>query len=66
MVEWIKTIVPGDYPCQDLTAHEICTRAQGGDEWARRTVEREGYYLGVGIANIVTLFVPDAIVLAEV
>lgn len=63
MVEWIKTIVPADYPSQDLTAREICTRAQGGDGWARRAVEREAYYLGVGIANIVTLFVPEAIVL---
>jgi glucokinase len=63
MVEWIKTIVPADYPSQDLTAREICTRAQDGDEWARRVVEREAYYLGVGIANIVTLFVPEAIVL---
>jgi len=63
MVEWIKTIVPADYPIQDLTAREICTRAQGGDEWARRTVEREAYYLGVGLANIVTMFVPEAIVL---
>jgi len=63
MVEWIKTIVPADYPSQDLTAREICTRARGGDEWARRAVEREAYYLGVGLANIVTLFVPEIILL---
>jgi len=63
VVEWIKTIVPAAYPSQDQTAREICTRAQGGDEWAQRAVEREAYYLGVGIANIVTLFVPEAIVL---
>ncbi|MGA2983302.1 MAG: ROK family protein [Terriglobia bacterium] len=63
MVDWIKTIVPPDYPSHDLTAREICTRAQGGDEWARQAVEREAYYLGVGLANLVTLFVPEAIVL---
>jgi glucokinase len=63
MVDWIKTIVPPDYPSHGLTAREICTRAQGGDEWARQAVEREAYYLGVGLANLVTLFVPEAIVL---
>ena len=63
MVEWIKTIVPADYPSQDLTAREICARAGRGDEWARRAVEREAYYLGVGLANLVTLFVPETIVL---
>jgi glucokinase len=63
MVEWIKTIVPAGYPSEDLTAREICARAQRGDEWARRAVEHEAYYLGVGLANIVTLFVPEAIVL---
>jgi len=64
MVDWIKTIVPADYPSQALTAQEICARAQRGDEYARQAVEREAYYLGVGLANLVTLFLPEAIVLA--
>jgi glucokinase len=63
MVEWFKTIVPADYPSYNLTAREICARSRSGDEWARRAVEREGYYLGVGLANLVTLFVPEAILL---
>lgn len=63
MVEWIKTNAPTSYTSQDLTAREICARAQQGDEWARRAVEREAYYLGVGLANLVTLFAPDALVL---
>jgi glucokinase len=63
MVEWIRTILPADYPSQDLTAREICTRSRGGDELARRAVEREAYYLGVGLANLVTLFTPEAILL---
>jgi glucokinase len=63
MVEWIKASVPASYESQDLTAQEICARAPLGDEWARRAVEREAYYLGVGLANLVTLFVPEAIVL---
>jgi glucokinase len=28
-----------------------------------RTVEREAYYLGLGLANLINLFVPDVIVL---
>jgi len=63
MVEWIKTNAPTSYASQDLTARDICTRAQQGDEWARRAAEREAYYLGVGLANLVTLFAPDALVL---
>ena len=30
---------------------------------AQRAVEREAYYLGLGLANLVTMFTPDAIVL---
>ena len=63
MVEWIQTNAPANYQTPDLTAKEICARAQQGDEWARRAVEREGYYLGVGLANLVSLFTPDAMVL---
>ncbi|MGH9642159.1 MAG: ROK family protein, partial [Terriglobales bacterium] len=47
----------------NLTAREICARAEHSDERARRAVEREGYYLGLGLANLFTLFAPDAIVL---
>jgi len=63
MVEWIQASAPANYQSPDLTAKLICARAQEEDEWARRAVEREAYYLGVGLANIVTLFCPDAIVL---
>lgn len=37
--------------------------AQEGDELARRAAEREAYYLGLGIANLINLFTPDIIVL---
>jgi glucokinase len=63
MVEWIQSNAPASYQTPNLTAKEICARAQQGDEWARRAVEREGYYLGVGLANLVSLFTPDAMVL---
>lgn len=45
------------------TAEQICQLARGGDELARRAVEREAYYLGLGLANLINLFAPDMIVL---
>jgi glucokinase len=47
----------------DLTGAQICELAQRGDGLAIKAVEREGWYLGVGIANLVSLYAPDAIVL---
>ncbi|MDR3719136.1 MAG: ROK family protein [Bryobacteraceae bacterium] len=47
----------------ELTGAQICELAQSGDRLAREAVEREGWYLGVGIANLVSLYAPDAIVL---
>jgi glucokinase len=63
MVDWVKANASGSYDGQELSAKLLCARATQGDEWARRAVEREGYYLGVGLANVVSVFMPDAIVL---
>jgi len=46
-----------------LTAAQICQQAREGDAMAQRAVEREGYYLGLGLANLVTLFTPGVIAL---
>ena len=46
-----------------LTAAQICERARQSDVLATRAVEREAHYLGLGMANLVTLFVPDVICL---
>ncbi len=64
MVSWVESSAPADYPHRvGLTAKRICELAREGDEWAQRTVEREVHYLGLGLANLVSMFVPDAIVL---
>jgi glucokinase len=64
MVAWLESEAPPDYPHRnDLTAKRICELAIEGDGLAKRAVDREAYYLGLGIANLVTLFAPDAIVL---
>lgn len=46
-----------------VSAREICQRAAAGEPLAREAVERESGYLGLGLANLVTIFIPDVIVL---
>lgn len=46
-----------------MTAAEICMGAAAGQELALQAVRREGYYLGLGLANLVTLFAPQVIAL---
>jgi glucokinase len=47
-----------------LTAKAICELARSGDAAALRAVEQEGRYLGLGITNLISLFVPELIVLS--
>lgn len=64
MEERMRTRMPAGRPAQSpLTAKMICELARAGDAAARREVEREGRYLGIGVANLVTLFAPEVIVL---
>jgi glucokinase len=65
MAAWFKSQAPADDPHREtVSARDICRLAQQGDELARRAVEREAYYLGLGLANLINLFTPDAIVLS--
>ena len=64
MEGWMAEQVPADYPhLSDLTAKKICELSKTGDRWAKQAVERTARYLGLGLANLVTLYVPDTIVL---
>ena len=64
MVAWLESEAPADYALRDkLSAKRICELAIEGDELAKRAVDREAYFLGLGIANLITLFAPDSIVL---
>ncbi len=45
------------------TAKEIFQLAEQGNGLAREAVAREAHYLGLGLANLINLFVPDRIVL---
>ena len=60
MSAWMCENSPNSGP---LSAAAICELALREDELALRAVKREGYYLGLGLANLVTLFAPDVIAL---
>jgi glucokinase len=65
MVAWLESQAPADYPHRTgITGKRICELAQQGDALARKAVEHEAYYLGLGLANLINLFTPDAIVLS--
>jgi glucokinase len=65
MVAWVNANAPDNYAHREsLTAKRICQLAQEDDAVARRAVEREAYYLGLGLANLINLFTPDMIVLS--
>jgi glucokinase len=65
MVAWLEANAPAEYPHRKhLTAKRICQLAQEDDTLARQAVEREAYYMGLGLANLVNLFAPDGIVLS--
>jgi len=56
--------LPREFPDRDsLTAKDICQMARDENAIALREIAREGRYLGLGIANLATLFAPEAIVL---
>ena len=62
--ERLLRLAPPDYPHRDnLTAKTVCELARAGEVIASAEVVREGRYLGIGIANLVTLYAPEKIVL---
>jgi glucokinase len=63
MAEWMAANAPKAIEGEPLTGKRVCELARAGDPLAQRAVEREGHYLGLGIANLITLFTPEVIVL---
>jgi glucokinase len=47
-----------------ITAQQIYALADSGDPLAERAVERETFFLGIGLANLVNLFTPEEIILS--
>src|SRR5260370_9375199 len=56
IVAWMEKNVPKSYPLENLTAREVCFRAQAGGQWATRAVEHIGFYLGLGLAKLGNIF----------
>jgi glucokinase len=63
MAAWYKSKAGPQADANGLGAKEIFERARGGEALAREAVERETYYLALGLANLIGLFVPEVIVL---
>ncbi|HEY9076756.1 MAG TPA: ROK family protein [Anaerolineaceae bacterium] len=49
--------------CTAIDARQICERARKGEPLALQAIEREGKFLGIGIANLITIFAPEIIAL---
>jgi glucokinase len=60
MSSWMHQQAP-DLPLR--SAAEICDLASHGDQLALRAVKRTGFYLGLGLANLITLFTPETVAL---
>jgi glucokinase len=60
MVSWMCDRQPDK---QFANASDVCEDARRGDPLALRCMQREGYYIGLGLANLITVFVPHKIAL---
>jgi glucokinase len=49
--------------CGTATAEEAVVRARAGDMRAKEGLAQVGRYLGIGIANMITVFTPDKVVI---
>jgi glucokinase len=52
-----------DDDMEKVTAEVVDKAARQGDSLARTLIERTGYYLGIGLANLINLFNPELIVI---
>jgi glucokinase len=50
------------YAASKITAHEVAAAARDGDEMALDIFHRAGRLLGLGVANIVSLFDPEVVI----
>jgi glucokinase len=57
---WMQTQNP---VAMQMSAADICSLAEQGDELALRAMDREAHYLGIGLANLISIFTPETIVL---
>jgi glucokinase len=63
LAEWFEATYPGALAPGPVDTRQICDAAEAGDPRAQAAVDRLGHTIGLGLANLVTLFVPDVIAL---
>lgn len=51
-----------DWPFWSVTPADIARAAQEGDEVAVETMAETGYYVGIGVANVINMLNPDIVV----
>jgi len=63
--EGVKTYILGyaEGDVEKVTPQVIHSAAQQGDSLARKLISRTGYYVGVGLANLINIFNPELIVI---
>ena len=63
MARWLRDNARDGLHALEGDARSICAAAERGDPLAQAAVAHTGYYLGLGLANLITLFVPDVLAL---
>lgn len=64
LVQWMRDHdLEGRHAYEPLGARHICAAAERGEPLAQEAVAHVGFYLGLGLANLITLFAPDVIAL---
>ena len=63
MTNWWINNYSDTQDVKSINAREICKAAKMGDKYAIEAVNRQGFYLGLGLSNLMTLFSPDMIAL---
>lgn len=57
----MKEMVSGNI--KDITAADVARAAKQGDRFAHKIIEAAAFFLGTGLANIINIFNPEAIVI---
>lgn len=52
-----------NYNWRQLTPEIIAKEAEKGDEIARETIEETGYWVGIGVANLINIFNPEVFII---
>jgi glucokinase len=60
---YLELLPQGKPPLEPVDARTVFHLAKSGDEIARQAVSEMGFYLGLGLANLISIFVPDRIAL---